>query len=143
MALIEYFIKYSDKNKSAKVTCRVLAVGGPGPDKIRFKSNYSKTAIQYIGGSPFDPHDPAAPQPDIVFSLGKETKAFDVVRSLTSENPLRFKCGEGVPVPELAKAARAGKDGERATTRTPQPTNAPILKLQVAKGGGGTPPPDS
>jgi hypothetical protein len=135
MALIEYNIKYDDQKETSKVTCRILAVGMP--DKIRFKSNHPKTAIQYVGGSPFDPLDPLAPQPDKAFSVGKKTKEFDVVKSLTSEKPLRFKCGEGIPVP-AEKSSHAIVGGRTGAT-----TNGSALKLKAWKGGGGgTPPPD-
>ena len=137
MALIEYNIQYNRKTEMTKVTCRILAVGGPGPDKIRFTSNDSKTAIQYKGGTPFDHRDPTAPQPDKVFSVGKKTKEFEVVRSLTRENRLHFKCGEAVPA-AAKRASRAIVGGYGSGT-----TNGAALKFKAWKGsGGGTPPPD-
>jgi hypothetical protein len=134
MALFEYNIKYDDKSESIQVTCRVMAVG-PGPDRIRFKSNDPKTAILYVGGTPFDPGDRTAPQADTVFRVGKQTKEFEVKKSLTRDKPLRFRCGEAVPVPAKMFASAGG--GESATANTPN------LKLKSWKGGGGgTPPPD-
>jgi hypothetical protein len=136
MALIEYNIQYNRKNEMTNVTCRILAVGGPGPDKIRFKSNDSKTAIWYIGGTPFDHRDPTAPQPDKVFSVGKKTKEFEVVRSLTRENRLHFRCGEAVPVAaKRASRAIAGGYGGGTTTGS-------TLKFKAWKGGGNGTPPD-
>jgi hypothetical protein len=136
MALLEYNIQYDDKTEASKVTCRVLSVGGPGPDKICFKSNYADTAIQYVGGSPFDPRDPNAPQPNKVFRVGKKTKDFEVVKLLTRKERLRFKCGEAVPAPvKMTMGTTVG--GKSA------PTNDVRLKLKAWKGGGGgTPPPD-
>jgi hypothetical protein len=136
MALLEYNIQYNDKRKTSKVTCRLLAVGGQGPDKICFKSNYADTAIQYVGGSPFDPRDPNAPQPNKVFSVGKKTKEFEVVKLLTRKERLRFKCGEAVPV--NAKMTLGTTVGGKSA-----PANDSNMKLKVWKGGGGgTPPPD-
>jgi hypothetical protein len=136
MALLEYNIQYDDKTEASKVTCRILSVGGPGPDKIRFKSNDPNTGIQYVGGSPFDPRDSNAPQPDKVFRVGKKTKEFEVVKSVTRDERLRFKCGEVVPAPvKMTLGTTVG--GKSA------PTNDARLKLNSWKGGGGgTPPPD-
>lgn len=132
MALIEYHIHYDDENETSKVTSRVLTVGVP--DTIRFTSNDSKTAIQYVGGSPFDPLDPTAPQPDKVYLVGKKTKEFQVVRSITRANRLRFKCGEAVP----AKKTSAAIVGDVQTK------DISTLKFKPWKGsGGGTPPPDA
>ena len=136
MALLEYNIQYDDKTETSKVTCRLLAVGGQGPDKIRFKSNDPNTAIQYVGSSPFDPRDPNAPQPDKVFRVGKKTKDLEVVKLVTREERLRFKCGEAVSVP--AKMTFGTTVGGKSA-----PTNDSTIKLKAWKGGGGgTPPPD-
>jgi hypothetical protein len=133
MALFEYKIQYDDKNDKTTVTCRVLSVGGP--DKIRFKSNYSNTAIQYVGGTPFDPNDPSVPQADQPFIVGKQTKEFEVKKYLTREKRLHFKCGEGVRAP--AKISRATAGGGEAIT-----TSTSTIKLKAWKGGGGDTPPD-
>jgi len=131
--LFEYNIQYDDKKETSKVTCRVLAVGGP--DKIRFKSNDSKTVIQYVGGTPFDPSDSTAPQADRVFSVGKQSKDFEIKKSLTLEKRVHFKCGEGVRIPAKISRATAG-DGGVITT------NTSTLKLKAWKGSGGDTPPD-
>jgi hypothetical protein len=143
MALIEYDIQYDDKTESSKVICRILTVGGPGPDKIRFKSNDLKTAIEYEEQTPFDHSDTTAPQPNKVFSVGKETKEFDVVRSVTREKPFHFKCGEGVPTGEFSQAYAGGEGGGTGTTHPTQKTNGSTLTLKLWEGSGGdTPPPD-
>jgi len=141
MALIEYDIQYDEKTETSKVICRILAVGES--DKIRFKSNDPNTAIEYEGEAPFDHDDPQAPQPDQVFKVGKETKQFDVVRSITIEEPLHFKCGEAVPAEEFSHAIAGSEGGSGGTTYTSQKTNCSPLKLKLWKGSGGdTPPPD-
>jgi hypothetical protein len=135
MALIEYDIQYDKKTRTSKVKCRILEVGVP--DKIRFKSNDPKTAIQYKGGTPFDYRDPTAPQPDKAFSVGKKTKEFEVVKHLTREKRLRFKCGEGVPIAAGELYHEVAQGGGTTTI------NGSKIKLRPWKGaGGGTPPPD-
>jgi len=133
MALFEYNIQYDDKDEKTTVACRVLSVGGP--DKIRFKSNYSNTAIQYVGGTPFDPDDPEVPQADQAFNVGKQTKEFEVKKPLNRDKRLHFKCGEGVHAP--AKISRATAGGGEAIT-----TNTSTIILKAWKGGGGDTPPD-
>ena len=125
MALIEYDIQYDDKNETSKVTCRVIGVGKG--DRIRFKSNDSNTGIQYVGGSPFS--DPAAPQPDKVFKVGKKTAEFEVPRPLTKT--LHFKCGEVVSVPNRRAATVGSSGGADQDGQT--------LEMKLWKGGGATP----
>ena len=133
MALFEYNIQYDDKKEKTTVTCRVLSIGGP--DKIRFKSNYANTGIQYVGGTPFDPGDPTVPQADQPFIVGKQTKEFEVKKPLSREKRLHFKCGEGVRAPAKMSHATAG-GGEAITS------NTSTTKLKVWEGGGGDTPPD-
>jgi hypothetical protein len=141
MALIEYDIQYDESTESSKVICVVLAVGGP--DKICFKSNDPKTAIQFKEGTPFDPRDSTAPQLNELFLVEKKTKEFDVVTSGDNKLHFHFDCGEAVPAEESSHAYAGSEGGGGAATYPTQKKTRPTLIFKAWKGsGGGTPPPD-
>jgi hypothetical protein len=89
MAVIEYMINVDVPNGNAIVN-RVIVQFGPGiADKIRFRSNQSDTAIEFVGDCPFDANDPQAPQKNKSFLVSKgPTAAFEVKGALT-----HFRCG--------------------------------------------------
>jgi hypothetical protein len=91
MALLEYDIQYDEKKKTSNVTLKV--VGVERNDKIRFKSNYPKTSIEFKDGSPFK--GPDAPKANDVFKVGNGARGkgpFKVSRDIKTS--IHFDCGE-------------------------------------------------